>query len=70
MGHEQMVKFWWRLMDPDRNPNCDTGKTCLGGDMPCPRALEVFTIMPYINLHFIYLLTYLLVVLKMLTKYG
>jgi len=54
----------------DRDPDCDTGKTCLGGDMHCPSALEVFTIMRYINLHFIHLLTYLLIVLKMITKYG
>jgi len=31
-------KFWWRMAIriTDRAPDCDTGKTCLGGGMHCP----------------------------------
>jgi len=27
-----------RIRDPDTDPYCDTGKTCLGGGMHCPSA--------------------------------
>ena len=35
-ANEQILAIW--VTDPDPDPYRDTGKTCLGGGMHCPRA--------------------------------
>jgi len=41
VGNGPMNKWLDFGGDPDTDPDCDTGKTCLGGGTHCPNAFSV-----------------------------